>query len=67
MALIVAASAYFVTRAVRRSQLVGVGTALTLLLCAMAIVAAGALLPTVEDWIGARRELRLIEPLRAEM
>ena len=67
MALIVAASAYFVTRAVRRSQLIGVGTALTLLLCAMAIVAAGALLPTVEDWIGARRELRLIEPLRAEM
>lgn len=67
MTLIVGASAYFVTRAVGRSQLVGIGTALTLLLCAMAIVAAGALLPTVEDWIGARRELRLIEPLRAEM
>ena len=67
MTLIVAASAYFVTRAVGRSQLVGVGTALTLLLCAMAIVAAGALLPTFEDWIGARRELRIIEPLRAEM
>ena len=67
MALILAASAYFVTRAVGRSQLVGVGTALALLLCAMAVVATGALLPTFEDWIGARRELRLIEPLRAEM
>jgi hypothetical protein len=49
------------------AYLVGVGTAATLLLCAMAIVAAGALLPSVEDWIGARRELRLIEPLRREM
>lgn len=67
MALIIVASAYLVTRALGRSQLVGVGTALTLLLCAMAVVAAGALLPTVEDWIGARRELRLIEPLRKEM
>jgi hypothetical protein len=67
MALIVVASAFFLTRALRRSQLVGVGTALILLLCAMAVVAAGALLPAVEDWIGARRELRLIEPLRREM
>ena len=67
MTLIVAASAYFVTRAVGGSQLVGVGTALAMLLCAMAIVAAGALLPTFEDWVGARRELRLIEPLRQEM
>lgn len=67
MALIVVASAYLVTRAVGRRQLLGIGTALTLLLCAMAVVAAGALLPTVEDWIGARRELRLIEPLRREM
>ena len=69
--LIVGASAFFVTRALGRgmggSQLVGVSTAVTMLLCAMAIVAAGALLPTVEDWIGARRELRLIEPLRREM
>jgi hypothetical protein len=69
--LIVGASAFFVTRAVGRgvggSQLVGVSTAVTMLLCAMAIVAAGALLPSVEDWIGARRELRLIEPLRREM
>lgn len=67
MVLIVAASAFFVTRAVGRGRLVGVGTALALLLCAMAVVAAGALLPSVEDWIGARRELRLIEPLRREL
>lgn len=66
-ALIVGASGYGVTRAVGRSPLAGFGTALALLLCAMAVVAAGALLPTVEDWIGARRELWLIEPLRAEM
>ena len=67
MALIVTASAYLITRALGSSELVGVGTALTLLLCAMGVVAAGALLPTVEDWIGAWRELRLIEPLRMEM
>jgi hypothetical protein len=67
MAMIVAASSYLVTGALGRSRLAGVGTALTLLLCAMAVVAAGALLPTFEDWFGARRELRLIEPLRAEM
>lgn len=67
MALIVAASAYFVTRALGRTRLLGVGTALALLLCAMAVVAAGALLPSVEDWVGARRELRLIEPLRREL
>lgn len=68
IALIVAASAFFVTRALGRgSQLVGVGTAVTMVLCAMGVVAAGALLPSIEDWIGARRELRLIEPLRQEM
>ncbi len=67
MALIMAASAFFATRALGRGSLIGVGAALALLLCAMAVVAAGALLPTVEDWIGARRELRLIEPLRREM
>jgi hypothetical protein len=69
--LIAGASAFFLTRAVGRdsgdSQLVGVSTAVAMLLCAMAIVAAGALLPSVEDWIGARRELHLIEPLRREM
>ena len=65
--LILAAIGFFVSRAVGEAQQAGVSTAVTLLLCAMAIVAAGALLPSVEDWIGARRELRLIEPLRREM
>ena len=67
IALIVAALAFFLIRAVSSTPLVGVGTAATLLTCAMATVAAGSLLPTVEDWIGARRELRVIEPLRREM
>ena len=67
IALLVAASGFFVTRAIGRASLVSVGTAVTLLLCAMATVAVGALLPSIEDWIGARRELRLIEPLRREM
>lgn len=66
-ALIVATSAFFVIRAVRGTPLVGVGTAATLLLCALAVVGAGSLLPSVEDWVGARRELRLIEPLLREM
>ncbi len=65
--LIVAASGFLLSRAVGGLKQAGVGTAITLLLCAMVIVAAGALLPSVEDWIGARRELRLIEPLRLEM
>jgi hypothetical protein len=65
--LIVAASGFLLSRAVGGLQQAGVSTAITLLLCAMVIVAAGALLPSVEDWIGARRELRLIEPLRREM
>jgi hypothetical protein len=65
--LLAAASAFFVSRALGRAELEGIGTAVTLLLCAMAVVAAGALLPAIEDWIGARRELRLIEPLRREL
>ena len=71
IALIIAASAFVLIRAVLAtpfsSHLVGVGTAATLLLCAMAIVATGALMPAVEDWVGARRELRLIEPLLREV
>ncbi len=67
MVLIVAASGFLLSRAVGAPRQAGVSTAVTLLLCAMAIVAAGALLPSIEDWIGARRELRLIEPLRQEM
>lgn len=69
--LIVAASGFFLSRfldgAADASRQAGVSTAVTLLLCAMAVVAAGALLPAIEDWVGARRELRLIEPLRREM
>lgn len=65
--LIVLALAFVLLRAVGTSGLVGVGTAATLLGCAMLIVAAGSLLPSVEDWIGARRELRTIQPLLDEL
>lgn len=65
--LIVLASAFFLLRAVGTTQSVGVGAAATLLGCAMTVVAAGALLPTIEDWFGARRELRMLEPLLAEL
>ncbi len=67
IALLVAATAFFLIRAVGTTQLVGVGTAATLLGAAMAIVAAGSLLPAVEDWFGGRRELRLIDPLLTEL
>ena len=67
IALIVAASAFFLIRALGTTPLIGVGTAATLLVAAMAIVAAGSLLPSGEDWVGARRELRLIRPLQHEM
>lgn len=66
-ALIVATAGFFLIRAVRPSPLVGVGTAATLLLCALTVIGAGSLLPSVEDWLGARRELRLIEPLQREL
>jgi len=65
--LIVLASAFFFLRAVGTTQLVGVGAAATLLGCAMLVVAAGSLLPSVEDWFGARRELRTIQPLLDEL
>ncbi len=65
--LIVLALAFVLLRAVGTSGLVGIGTAATLLGCAMLIVAAGSLLPSVEDWIGARRELRTIQPLLDEL
>jgi hypothetical protein len=65
--LIVAALAFFLLRAVGTSGLVGVGAAATLLGCAMLIVAAGSLLPSLEDWFGARRELRIISPILAEL
>lgn len=67
IALLVAATAVLLIRAVRTSHLVGVGTAATLLGAAMAIVAAGSLLPAIEDWFGGRRELRLIDPLLTEL
>jgi hypothetical protein len=65
--LIVLASAFFFLRAVGNTQLVGVGAAATLLGCAMLVVAAGSLLPSVEDWFGARYELRTIQSLLTEL
>ena len=65
--LIVLASAFFLLRAVGSTDLIGVGTAATLLGCAMLVVASGSLLPSVEDWFGARRELRVIQPLLDEL
>ncbi|MEO3759907.1 hypothetical protein ABGB19_16660 [Mycobacterium sp. B14F4] len=65
--LIVAASGFFLLRAVGTTGPVGVGAAATLLGCAMLVVATGSLLPSVEDWFGARRELRIIAPILAEL
>ena len=65
--LILLASAFFFIRAVGSRHLLGVGTAAALLGCAMAVVAAGSLLPTVEDWFGGRRELKVIEPILSEL
>jgi hypothetical protein len=65
--LIVLASAFFLLRAVGSTGFVGVGAAATLLGCAMLVVASGSLLPSVEDWFGARRELRMIQPLLEEL
>ncbi|GJF09967.1 hypothetical protein NGTWS0302_04040 [Mycolicibacterium cyprinidarum] len=65
--LIVLALAFVLLRAVGTSGLVGIGAAATLLGCAMLIVAAGSLLPSLEDWFGARRELRTIQPILDEL
>ncbi len=65
--LIVLASAFFLLRAAGNTRLVGVGAAATLLGCAMLVVAAGSLLPSIEDWFGARYELRTIQPLLTEL
>ncbi|CRZ17511.1 hypothetical protein [Mycolicibacterium neworleansense] len=67
MVLIVAASGFVLLRAAGRTEPVGVGAAATMLGCAMVIVAAGSLLPSVEDWFGARQELRTIKPLLGEL
>lgn len=65
--LIVLASGFFFLRAVGTKGPVGVGAAATLLGCAMLVVAAGSLLPSVEDWFGARRELKVIQPILDEL
>lgn len=65
--LIVMALAFVLLRAAGTSDRVGIGAAATLLGCAMLIVAAGSLLPSVEDWFGARRELRTIQPILDEL
>jgi 4-amino-4-deoxy-L-arabinose transferase-like glycosyltransferase len=67
IALIVLASAFFLLRAAGSTRFVGVGAAATLLGCAMLVVASGSLLPSIEDWFGARRELRVIQPLLDEL
>ncbi|MDH6195345.1 FtsH-binding integral membrane protein [Mycobacterium frederiksbergense] len=67
MVLIVGVTAFFLLRAAGRMEPVGVGAAATMLGCAMIIVAAGSLLPSVEDWFGARQELRIIGPLLTEL
>lgn len=67
MVVIVAACGFVLLRAAGRTEPVGVGAAATMLGCAMVIVAAGSLLPSVEDWFGARHELRTIKPLLNEL
>jgi hypothetical protein len=65
--LILLASVFFLLRAAGSPHLLGVGAAATLLGCAMLVVAAGSLLPSIEDWFGARYELRTIQPLLTEL
>ncbi|MGD9619160.1 MAG: hypothetical protein AB7G47_02695 [Mycolicibacterium sp.] len=65
--LIVLALGFVFLRAAGARGLPGIGAAATLLGCAMLIVAAGSLLPSVEDWFGARRELRTIQPILDEL
>lgn len=48
-------------------MLAGVGGAAGIMLCALAVVAVGSMFPAIEDWAGARRELRLIDPLLTEL
>ena len=65
--LIVLTSVFFLLRAVGSTEFVSVGAAITLLASAMLIVATGSLLPSIEDWFGARREMRIIQPLLREL
>lgn len=67
IALILAVAALFLLRMFGVVDSIGVGAGATLLGCAMVAVAVGALLPSVEDWFGARRELRIIDPLLIEL
>lgn len=65
--LIAAVLAAFLLRAVGTQGPVTVGAAATLLGCAMAVVALGSLLPSIEDYFGARREMRIIQPILDEL
>ena len=65
--LLVLTIGFFLLRAIGSTEFVNVGSAITLLTCAMLIVATGSLLPSVEDWFGARREMRTIQPLLREL
>lgn len=65
--LLVLTSGFFLLRAIGSTEFVSVGSAITLLACAMLIVATGSLLPSVEDWFGARREMKTIQPLLREL
>jgi hypothetical protein len=67
IALILVVTALFLLRAVGLVDSIRVGTGATLIGCAMVTVAVGALLPSIEDWFGARRELRMIDPLLTEL
>lgn len=66
-ALIGLSSVLLLIRAVGRTEWPSVTTVATAVSAAMVIVAAAALLPSIEDWFGARRELRIIDPLLAEL
>ena len=65
--LLVLTIGYLLLRAIGSTRFVNVGSAITLVACAMLIVATGSLLPSVEDWFGARREMRTIQPLLREL
>jgi len=65
--LLVLTIGFFLLRAIGSTEFVNVGSAITLLACAMLIMATGSLLPSVEDWFGARREMRTIQPLLREL
>jgi hypothetical protein len=65
--LILVVAGLFLLRAIGAVDVVSEGTGAMLLGCAMVTVAIGALLPTIEDWFGARHELRIIDPLLTEL